>query len=516
MKGSYVMNTATKEFLKEIDALSERRREEIRNTKDNVTVSGTAYYVSSSGDDNNDGLTPETAWKTLAKVSSAPLNFGDAVRLKRGDIFRGTILAKEGVTYCAFGEGAKPEIRSWDKNLADPDMWELYDTENNIWKLKEKIIDCGTIVFNEGELHSLRHIPTYKNGKLVCRDDESREFIVSEQLKGDLECFSYCIDPARMSAYPTTRDGVVIDNSPVPTLDNGEVFGDLYLRCNKGNPGEIFHSIEALVRRIGINFTDKNYVRVDNICLKYIGWHGIKGGACKHIKGLHVSNCEIGWIGGVIHNYYGNDPNFPEGMRGTVARLGNGVEIYGGCDDFVVENCYLYQIYDCAITHQVTTQGKHYEMKNVLYKDNLIEHCVYGIEYFLDMNCGDNESFMENVEMCGNIIRHGGYGWGQQRHNKHTPALIKGWSFYNRGFNQTIHDNIFDRSQYRMLHLVAKKEEYCPTLNNNTYIQHHGGMIGQWGGNETKEPEIEFFDDAAEEKITSVFGDKNAKIYIIK
>ena len=511
-----LMKYATEEFLNEIDAISEKRKNEIRNADDNISVSGTVYYVSNCGDDNNDGLSADTPWKTLAKVSSADLKFGDGIKFKRGDVFRGTVMAKEGVTYCAYGKGAKPEIRSWDKNLADPALWELYDSKNNIWHLKEKIIDCGTLVFNEGEFHSVRHIPTYKNGVLVCRDDESREFIISEQLTNDLDIFSFCIDPARLTKYPTVRNGVTIEDFPVPDLDRGEVLGDLYLRCNKGNPGEVFYSIEALVRRMGINFTDKNHVKVDNLCFKYIGWHAIKGGACKHISGLHVTNCEIGWIGGVIHNYFGNDPNYPEGKRGTVARLGNGVEIYGGCDDYVVENCYLYQIYDCGITHQITTQGKHYEMKNILYKNNLIEYCVYGIEYFLEMNCGDTESIMENVEMHGNIIRHGGEGWGQQRHNKTTPALIKGWSFYNRARNQSIHDNIFDRSAYRMFHLVAKKEKYCPILHKNTYIQYLGGLIGQWGGNENGEPDIAIFDAAAEEKINKIFKDEEASVYIIK
>ena len=509
------MKAATKDFLCEIDALAERRKSEIRGTFDTVVATGTVYYVSNFGDDSNDGLTPASAWRTLAKVSQANLAFGDCVKFKRGDIFRGSITAKEGVTYCAFGEGAKPEIRSWDKNLADPELWELYDAEHNIWRLREKIIDCGTLVFNEGERHSLRHIPTYKDGRLVCRDDESREFIVSEQLTGDLDCFPHCIDMARLSKYPTTRDGEVIDDFPVPTLDNGEVLGDLYLKCDSGNPGEVFYSIEALARRIGLNFGDKNYVRVDNLCFKYIGWHAIKGGACKHIKGLHVSNCEIGWVGGVIHNYFGNDPNYPEGGRGTVARLGNGVEIYGGCEDYTVENCYIYEIYDCGITHQITTNGKHYEMKNIIYRNNLIERCVYGIEYFLDMNCGDTESFMENVEISENIIRYGGEGWGQQRHNKHTPALIKGWSFYNRARAQVIRNNIFDRSAYRMLHLVARKEKYCPKLCGNTYIQYTGGMIGQWGGNENGEPDVEIFDSAAEEKIRNVFRDKSPRVYII-
>lgn len=507
------MKEATKEFLCEIEALAAKRKEEIRNTADNVEIKGTTYYVSNVGNDENDGLTPQTAWKTLQKISSADLKFGDGVRLKRGDIFRGCIYAKEGVTYCAYGKGKKPELRSWDKNLADASLWELYNAEHNIWKLKEKILDCGTLILNDDEICCYRHAPSYVDGRFVCRYEEDKEFIVEKELE-DLECVCFFTD--KMTTAPTIRADKIIADFPVPDIDNGEAYGELYFRCDKGNPGEVFDSIEPLARRRGVDFDDKNYVTVDNLCLKYYGWHAIAGGACKHVNGIRISNCEIGWIGGSIHNYYGNDPNYPQGGRGTVGRLGNGVEIYGGCDDYVVENCYIYQNYDCAITHQITTYGKHYELKNILYKDNLIEYCVYGIEYFLEMNCGDTDSFMENVEMCGNIIRYGGYGWGQQRHNKHTPSLIKGWSFYNRGFNQTIHHNIFDRSAYRMIHLVARKTEYCPTLHDNTYIQNEGGMLGQWGGNGEKEPETVMFSDKVDEIIEDVYGDKNAKAYIVR
>ena len=149
-------------------------------------------------------------------------------------------------------------------------------------------------------------------------------------------------------------------------------------------------------------------------------------------------------------------------------------------------------------------------LKNIVYRDNLVESCVYSIEYFLEMNNGDTESYMENIEMCGNILRNSGYGWGQQRHNIDTPAHIKGWSYTNQASNYRIHHNLFDRAAYRMLHLVAKKQESCPEMWENTYIQHRSGMIGQYGGNEIAEPEILLFDDQAEEKITGIFGDRDA------
>lgn len=45
---------------------------------------GTAYYVSYSGSDGNDGLSPETARATLEKVNTATLLPGDGVYFERG------------------------------------------------------------------------------------------------------------------------------------------------------------------------------------------------------------------------------------------------------------------------------------------------------------------------------------------------------------------------------------------------------------------------------------------------
>ena len=152
-------------------------------------------------------------------------------------------------------------------------------------------------------------------------------------------------------------------------------------------------------------------------------------------------------------------------------------------------------------------------MTAVRYTDNVIENCVYGIEYFLDSYGLELGSYMDDIEMSGNIIRLSGYGWGQQRHNVDTPALIKGWSYENPATNFSIHNNIFDRCAYRMVHLVAKKAESCPDMYDNIYIQHIGGMIGQYGANEVEEPPIEIFDENAEDIILNVWGDRNAQVW---
>ena len=503
------MQIATKEFLRELDTLAATRRAEIRATKDEVTFSGTAYYVAADGCDEADGLSPATAWQSLDRVSNAALQPGDAVRFRRGDLFRGAVLCKAGVTYCAYGEGEKPRFYPHGRDLADPSLWELYNEKACIWRLKEKIPETGNLVFNGGAEHGYKHIPTYtKDGTFVCRDEMDRPFIVERELTNDLDFYHYYAG----NLYTILTKG---EDFPLPQMYNVDTSGDLYLRSNRGNPGYVFDSIEACTHLFGFRLGGRDNVTIDNLCIMYYGCHGITGGGtCT--RGLHVTNCEIGWIGGVVQSYIGCDPNHPEGIHGEVTRFGNGVEIYGGCDDYVIDNCYVYECYDAGVSHQVTTKGKLFEMTSVLYKNNLIENCVYGIEYFLDMTDGDTESYMDGIEMCGNLIRHSGEGWGQQRHNTHTPAAIKGWSYVNRARNYTVHNNVYDRAGRRMIHLVADEQASCPAMWENTYVQYDGACLGQHGGKEHGEPPTYPFTDDAERVITEVFGERDPKVYIIK
>ena len=80
------------------------------------------FHVSSStGNDANDGLSPATAWRTLAKASSVYLEPGDRVLLRRGDLWTDEVLNLWGsgtladpVVTGAYGDGDRPRIFSTD------------------------------------------------------------------------------------------------------------------------------------------------------------------------------------------------------------------------------------------------------------------------------------------------------------------------------------------------------------------------------------------------------------------
>ncbi|WP_245375770.1 S-layer homology domain-containing protein [Paenibacillus eucommiae] len=79
-----------------------------------------AYYVSSStGDDANDGLSAERAWKTLNKINISTFRAGDSILLKSGDAWNEPLVLKGSgskeypITVSSYGSGDKPVI-SWN------------------------------------------------------------------------------------------------------------------------------------------------------------------------------------------------------------------------------------------------------------------------------------------------------------------------------------------------------------------------------------------------------------------
>jgi len=91
------------------------------------------YYVSTSGNDSNDGLSPSAPWQTInSKVNNRTLLDGDAVLFKRGDIWYNTRLSpKNGGTadYIRFGmygdSGDKPIISAGVLLTAATYEWRL-------------------------------------------------------------------------------------------------------------------------------------------------------------------------------------------------------------------------------------------------------------------------------------------------------------------------------------------------------------------------------------------------------
>lgn len=401
------------------DDLADEMRNNVlksKNTLDYYSVKGTVYYISPNGDDDNDGKTPQTAFKsTQAPIFNMNiLKSGDAVLFERGGVWRLTnaIKCKEGVTYGSYGEGEKPTFYGSPYNYAVSDYWTPSKREN-IWKVAIADTDIGLAVFNHGEMVGVKKL----NG------------IIALEKNGDY--------------YFNSKEDT------------------LYLYYDKGNPGKVFTDIEFGLNKSIFNVRAASNVTIDNVRIKYSGRFGIDLCGCDNSK---ISNCEIGFIGGAIQS-------------GTT-RLGNGIQVWNGVTNHTVQNCWIYQIYDAALTFQGNNDPATYnsdEYKNITYKDNLIEYSTYSFEFWHSNSAQMvSDAVIENFVCTNNVSRFVGFGWGRQRAD-HTGNHICVFdrSFPNAKGNK-ITDNIFDMADSYIVKWGFRSGSNNGEWNisNNTY--YHG------------------------------------------
>ncbi|HHU15772.1 MAG TPA: right-handed parallel beta-helix repeat-containing protein [Lentisphaerae bacterium] len=426
---------------------------EIRATGDSTPPAGVpVYYVSAAqGNDTADGRTPSTAWQTTARLNRENLAPGSWVRYQRGGVYRGRVCVQKGVTYAAYGTGPKPMIYGSPENGADPKKWRRTDNPR-VWSYPIGETDVGTLVFDDGAAHAI---------KIVIRTDKKtgekfnkytgRPFNSYRDLDGDLHFW-----------HDYYKDGT----------------GLVYLYSER-NPGERFRSIEFNVKTSGFGVGGADDVTIDNFTVKYVGVHGVAAGTCRN---LTVSNSEFVWIGGSIQaeGIYGRD--YP-------TRLGNGVEIYGGCENYTVTNCFFDQIYDAGVTHQFNIPPKdgmkRFDQKNVLFAHNVFDRCNYSIEYFLTAKDG-NPSRMENILYANNLMMNAGVGFSEQRADRGCAAHVKGWfhAERNRAFNYVIRNNVICHSIDRLMDVGSGLKNLdgsssMPRLDGNVFIERTGGVFGK-------------------------------------
>lgn len=487
-------------------AAAEAMKQDILNNMDELPCEGTAYYVSNNGSDHNDGLTPETAWATLDRVNAANLRRGDGVYFERNGLWRGQLWAQDGVIYSAYGTGEKPGIFASPENGADPSKWSLLEGTDNIWVYHMDMMDCGILVFNDGESWGTKVAPYYMDGYLSTIN-EGQPFDVRTELTEDLMFFS--------EADSILYDGAPFRYTVMDHCDKGEypeeVVGTLYLRCDKGNPGEVFDSIEFAVRQNIILPADDAVFH--NLCLKYTGAHCIFGVD----MGYEVSSCEIGWIGG-SPQYYRYDDGKPE-------LLGNAVESGGSYDHFSVTDCYIYQCYDTgasnqdpyensAVTGYENAEYRDVIQRNITYARNIFEYNDAAIEIFftLEDDAGYGRHRMENVLIEENYFMYGGYGWYINIKKSYAGTGYQGHNDPNASENFHINNNVFYLSTGPLLQTGAPKK-WQPELDGNTYVQSEGGILAAWPDEEGNRILYGYYynsrQDTVTEVIRNILGDRS-------
>ena len=226
------------------------------------------YYVSSStGNDNNEGLTEVTAWKTLNKVSKHSFLPGDSILLKRGDKWNERLKfpssGKTGnhITLGAYGTGKRPIISyksGFDYNWGIP-----------------------------------------KNG-------------IYSRLTG--------------LVYGMWEDGNELTEASDPTCIDGNWWYEkptLYYKPTSGTPGD--HIVEYTSSYYIILIKEKSYINIDNIDLQY-GYTALWIGSDTPDRGgrnIYINNCYMSHLFGNAAGFR-NTTGYCIVTNNTVKKAANG------------------------------------------------------------------------------------------------------------------------------------------------------------------------------------------------
>lgn len=468
-----------------VDVIAEQMKKDILNTPNTADIygdkmTGTIYYVSEkNGNDDNDGKTPETAVKTIAglnKVVRFPRP-GTSFLFERGGIYRGQLsVASNGLILGSYGEGDKPLIMQSRRNFADQSLWVETDWPN-VWKCTESLTNVGVIGFD----HDLFDYSEDSYNELYGDIMNANLFGVKgvQDLNKDLQFYS-------VLSNDQTTGGTVKEN-------------ELYLYSDKGNPGSRFKSIEIGENKAIVSGKGDDVI-IDNIAFKFTGGHGMGGaGGCKNRT---VTNCIYSWLGGSILSldFRGN---------GRPVNYGNAVEIYGSCNGYLVENNWMYQLYDTGVTHQFS-DGTACTQEGVKYYGNLIELCHWGIEFYNAMGDGTtpaSRKYTRDVHIAYNVVRDSGYGWGSITRYRQGGSYAYCGSSLSLNEDELTEYNIFDRSAGYVIYLPANSNEKD---DKNIYIQNEGNTLGMLKGNYFK------CDFDAAYNIRKYLGDENAVVIVIE
>ena len=487
------------------------------------TYTGTAYYISNDGNDSADGTSPESAWATIDRLNQAELDYGDAVFFRRGDVWRAVqVNSQPGVTYSAYGEGEKPGLYGSEENGGGAEKWSLwYEGEDGrkIWVYYRPMLDCGAIVLNGG-VAVAEKVQPFWNGQTYQVLSDMWLTDQTEQAAEDQATLPE-FDPAvhlteDLTFFSQASNGLP-DTLPIYLLgwvDTGEreqycltADGPLYLRCDQGNPGELYGDIEFLSPYAPFDGVRDDVV-IDNLCVLYTGRNILS--VAPECEGVLVQNCELGWGGGCAASYAAD----------TITGYGAGVQRNGGVGGAssshnTFRNNYVHETYQegLGLETAIEFSGQVFDVTDVTVEGNVFYHCGSPLIYFNWDEVANPDHQFRNVSFRDNWVFYSTMSsWtdnGEEVQGFHTGAFsIDGGPNMQDGTVE-VRDNVFFAARECLVYIKTYMPEYLPDFEGNCYAQFsHGAFISSmsapnyWSGN-------------AQEGVRELLGDESGEILVI-
>ncbi|WP_116951784.1 right-handed parallel beta-helix repeat-containing protein [Jiangella endophytica] len=324
--------------------------------------SGTCWYLSSSdGDDVNTGTSPADAWSSLARLDTALTSgevvMGDTVRLKAGDEFFGSIrhlpaatAGPERLTITSYGAGSAPRVSAY-KICDVASAWT--QTSPSVWTID--LTDATAFTGNTGSM----------NADVGFLRVDGEIFGAKKWAAAELA--------AQWDFYSDQTAGL------------------LHVR-SEGNPtthGDVRCAVDEVLVVVASHTT------VEGLELVGTGGHAVRA----------LSATEAVVRNNVIHEVGGSS-------LGGTTRYGNGVEIWIGCSDILIDANEIFDVYDVAITYQGPQEGAMIGWTDVHATNNTIRNCTQSFEVWSrGTDVTSPGAGFTNCTFSDNLCEDAGFSW---------------------------------------------------------------------------------------------------------
>jgi uncharacterized repeat protein (TIGR02059 family) len=304
-----------------------------------LIANASKYYVSiSEGKDRANGLSANSAWKTVSKVNRTSFSPGDSILFNCGDLWRETLTipssgtSSSPVYFGSYGSGAKPKIYG-----SNTTTWTNYS--GNIWVSASTFTDP--------------YAGTYQGGVYF--------------------------EKSGVTSWGHVKKAAIVNLSA--EYDWTWVSGNIYVYA-ASDPTTRYDAVEINQRDNCIELNNKNYLVIDNLDIRYSKIAGIKeewpfdGEIGLEVKYCHVSHIGVknSNVGYGIECYHSNTNinhnNVSEcGRRGISSHVQDAA-VGARLHDIIFEYNTVYNCYHAGISTVSDIDGA--TLENVYVRYNLV------------------------------------------------------------------------------------------------------------------------------------------------
>lgn len=316
-----------------------------------------SYYVDAAlGSDSNNGLSQSTAWQSLGKIASTTFNKPATIYLKRGDIWRESlILPSSNISIDAYGSGALPKIDG--------------STDITAW------VDEGGAIYSA--------VVTVGAGQALGNLSENGNMLDFVAWDDDI--------------------ATTFGTAPTGTYSYSYAANTLYIKPST-NPALNSYSASILLR--GVFALAVSNIAVRNIEVTRISLNAIEFQDCANCAAENVTVSRSG--GAVIGANFVPSPDY--------LYAGNGIDFSNNCVDGSVANVTVSEIFDSCLAVELYKRNS--AASAIGLADAQLDRCGFaGVEISVLSNLGANtNSTINGVAISSIGVDRAGKGWSGRRY----------------------------------------------------------------------------------------------------